>query len=183
MLERNTFMPEEFYNPIENFFVLVNDCDSTVEVRCSRPPSKHPTHCCACASTASTVIYTVQAHAQTPRQSNSVAPVARQHSQVHARQTSVGAISGTTSGVVLRQHSHQYNPHPHSHHHLSRRDRALMATSMLMNPQHPYHMQEHHAMIPVYHTHFYRQSMPPVVGLSHQRFQVASPVYAALHIH
>ncbi|VDL23999.1 unnamed protein product [Hymenolepis diminuta] len=156
--------------------------DSTVDLRRSRPPSKHSAHCCACASTAPALIYTVQAQASTSRQSNSVAPMPRQHSQVHVRQTSVGATNDATSSVVLRQHSHQYTPHPHSHHHLSRRDRALLATSMLVNPQNPYHMQQHRAMFPVYHPHLYRQSMPPVVGVSHQRFQVAPPVYAALHI-
>ncbi|KAM7542303.1 hypothetical protein Aperf_G00000011411 [Anoplocephala perfoliata] len=159
-------------------------CDCAAELRRSRAPSKHPAHCCACVSAASTLIHALPPQAPLPRQSISVTAVPRQHSQVHARHTSVGATTAVTNGVVLRQHIHPLPPHPHSHH-LSRRDRTLLATSMLVNPPNAsqkQHMQNQpHAMVPIYHPHLYRQSMPPAVNATHQHFQIAPPnVYAAV---
>ncbi|VDM31574.1 unnamed protein product [Hydatigera taeniaeformis] len=163
-------------------------CECAVDLRRSRQQPKHPTHCCACVNISQSLLHALPSQALPSRQSTSVSAVPRQHPQLHVRQTSVGAATGTE--VILRQHVHPLSAHPQ---HLSRRDRAMLTSSMLVAPQssaapvvthmqsaqnpHPlaaYHHHHHH------HQQLYRQSLPPMLGSTQQRLQLTSTAYAAM---
>ncbi|KAH9281121.1 hypothetical protein ECG_06459 [Echinococcus granulosus] len=170
-------------------------CECAVDLRRSRQQPKQPIHCCACVNISQSLLHTLPSQALPSRQSTSVSAVPRQHPQLHVRQTSVGAPTGTE--VILRQHPHQLSAHPHAHpQHLSRRDRALLTSSTLVAPNtsatpvitHMQPTQNPHSLAAYHHHHhhhqrqqqLYRQSLPPVLGSSQQRLQLTPTAYAAM---
>ncbi|EUB63947.1 hypothetical protein EGR_01075 [Echinococcus granulosus] len=176
-------------------FATYTSGECAVDLRRSRQQPKQPIHCCACVNISQSLLHTLPSQALPSRQSTSVSAVPRQHPQLHVRQTSVGAPTGTE--VILRQHPHQLSAHPHAHpQHLSRRDRALLTSSTLVAPNtsatpvitHMQPTQNPHSLAAYHHHHhhhqrqqqLYRQSLPPVLGSSQQRLQLTPTAYAAM---